>query len=54
MHTDNLKEWQHDHVFDQDLKRAGETRTLLIVVITAMRLCSRSIGNTREPNSRVG
>ncbi len=28
--------WRHDHVFDQDHKRAGEARTLLVVVITAV------------------
>lgn len=31
-----LDEWQHDHVFDQDHKRAGEARTLLVVAITAL------------------
>jgi len=28
--------WRHDHVFDQDLKKAGEARTLLVVGITAV------------------
>ncbi len=36
MHTDNLGEWTHDHVFDQDRKRAGENRTLMIVILTAV------------------
>tara|TARA_R110002072_G_scaffold3830_6_gene27345 strand:+ start:19755 stop:20693 length:939 start_codon:yes stop_codon:yes gene_type:complete len=36
MHTSKLNEWKHDHVFGQDKKRAGETRTLIIVVITAI------------------
>jgi len=35
-HPDPLKPWQHDHVFEQDHKRAGETRTLLVVAITAV------------------
>jgi len=35
MHTKQLGKWTHDHVFRQDQKRAGEKRTLLIVVITA-------------------
>lgn len=35
MHTESLERWRHDHVFDQDIKRAGETRTLLVVAITA-------------------
>jgi cation diffusion facilitator family transporter len=36
MHTHRLDDWIHDHVFDQQEKRAGENRTLLIVVITAI------------------
>lgn len=36
MHTHHLHDWQHDHVFNQDQKRAGETRTLLIVILTAV------------------
>ena len=36
MHTQQLSEWTHDHVFSQDKQRAGEKRTLLIVVITAV------------------
>jgi len=31
-----MAEWEHDHVFRQDEKRAGESRTLLIVVVTAI------------------
>jgi len=36
VHTDQSESWSHDHVFDQDQQRAGERRTLLIVVITAI------------------
>ena len=36
MHTDQSEAWSHDHVFDQDQQRAGERRTLLIVIITAI------------------
>ena len=36
MHTQQSSEWTHDHVFGQDRERAGEKRTLLIVVITAV------------------
>ncbi|MEQ9450254.1 MAG: CDF family Co(II)/Ni(II) efflux transporter DmeF [Pseudomonadales bacterium] len=36
MHTHNQSSWEHDHVFNQDQKRAGEKRTLLIVVLTAV------------------
>ena len=35
-HRDPIAQWRHDHVFDQDQKRAGEARTLLVVVITAV------------------
>ncbi len=36
MHTYKLAKWSHDHVFNQDQQRAGESRTLLIVAITAV------------------
>ena len=36
MHTQQLSRWTHDHVFNQDQQRAGEKRTLLIVVLTAV------------------
>ena len=28
--------WQHDHVFGQDQERAGEKRTLIVVILTAV------------------
>jgi cation diffusion facilitator family transporter len=34
--ADPLDAWRHDHVFEQDLKRAGEMRTLVVVGITAI------------------
>ena len=34
MHHERLDHWQHDHVFGQDLKRSGETRTLIVVGMT--------------------
>lgn len=36
MHTHRLDDWSHDHIFDQDRKKAGENRTLLIVIVTAV------------------
>jgi cation diffusion facilitator family transporter len=36
MHEDNLHLWQHSHAFGQDLKRQGETRTLIVIAITAV------------------
>jgi cation diffusion facilitator family transporter len=35
MHTHTLHPWQHNHTFGQDRKRAGESRTLLVIAITA-------------------
>ncbi|MBZ9558461.1 MULTISPECIES: CDF family Co(II)/Ni(II) efflux transporter DmeF [unclassified Modicisalibacter] len=34
MHHQCLDQWRHDHVFGQDRKKAGETRTLVIVGLT--------------------
>lgn len=36
MHTRDSTRWQHEHVFAQDQVRAGEKRTLLVVMITAI------------------
>lgn len=36
MHKKDIKTWQHDHVFDQNLKRSGESRTLVVVIVTAI------------------
>ena len=35
MHKTDAERWEHDHVFAQDRVRPGESRTLLVVVITA-------------------
>lgn len=35
MHTQRLEWWQHEHVFGQDQVKAGERRTLLVVLLTA-------------------
>ncbi len=35
MHTNQLDEWQHSHVFGQNKQRAGESRTLFVVGLTA-------------------
>jgi Co/Zn/Cd efflux system component len=31
-----MDRWPHDHVFKQNERRAGEKRTLIVVVITAV------------------
>jgi cation diffusion facilitator family transporter len=36
MHTQQLNNWTHDHVFSQDEQRAGEKRTIVIVLLTAV------------------
>ena len=36
MHTHQMDRWPHDHVFKQNERRAGEKRTLIVVVITAV------------------
>lgn len=35
MHAHDLSVWEHDHVFNQDKRQAGERRTLLVVMLTA-------------------
>lgn len=36
MDTHQMSDWTHEHVFNQNKRQAGERRTLLIVVITAV------------------
>lgn len=36
MNNHELNPWQHDHVFGQDQERAGEKRTLMVVILTAI------------------
>jgi len=31
-----MEDWQHDHTFGQDKRRPGESRTLVVIVITAI------------------
>ena len=35
MQKSNLQNLQHNHTFGQDKKRPGETRTFIVIVITA-------------------
>ncbi len=35
MHTESIAQWQHTHIFGQDKIRAGEQRTLAVIIITA-------------------
>ncbi len=36
MHRHDLGPWRHEHVFGQDKRRAGERRTLIVVLLTAV------------------
>jgi len=36
MHTDELDRWQHEHTFGQDARRPGESRTMLVIALTAV------------------
>lgn len=36
MHNDNIQSWHHDHTFGQDQRRPGESRTLIVIGITAV------------------
>jgi cation diffusion facilitator family transporter len=35
MHEEALRRWRHDHSFGQERKRPGESRTLIVIAITA-------------------
>lgn len=35
MHEESLHRWQHSHAFGQHVRRPGETRTLVVIAITA-------------------
>jgi len=36
MHSENIQHWHHDHTFAQDRRRPGESRTLIVIGITAV------------------
>ncbi|MEM9605768.1 MAG: CDF family Co(II)/Ni(II) efflux transporter DmeF [Pseudomonadota bacterium] len=36
MHSEHLAHWAHDHTFNQDKRRPGESRTLWVIAITAV------------------
>ncbi len=36
MQNDKLKQWDHDHTFAQDQRRPGESRTQIVIAITAV------------------
>ena len=36
MHNHDIENWRHDHTFSQDRRRPGESRTLIVIGITAI------------------
>lgn len=44
MHEDNLHLWQHSHAFGQHRKRPGESRTLIVIAITALMMVVEIVG----------
>ncbi len=36
MPNENLDPWRHDHTFNQDKRKPGESRTLIVIAITAL------------------
>jgi len=44
MHTHNLDHWTHDHTFGQDVKKGGETATLIVIAITAVMMVAEIAG----------
>ena len=36
MHLSNIRLWEHDHIFGQDKEQAGERRTVIVTIVTAV------------------
>lgn len=36
MHSQSLKEWEHDHSFGQDRRKPGESRTIWVIALTTI------------------
>lgn len=36
MHKDNIQRWQHSHAFGQDVRRRGESRTIVVIALTGV------------------
>ena len=36
MHLKNIRIWQHDHIFGQDKEQAGERKTVIVTIVTAV------------------
>lgn len=38
MHKESIERWMHDHTFGQDEKKSAEHRTLIVIVITLVKM----------------
>lgn len=46
MHLETIDRWRHDHVFGQDRVRAGERRTAIVVVLTALTMAAEIVAGS--------
>lgn len=46
MHRHSISKWQHPHIFGQDMMKAGEKRTLIVILITALMMVIEIISGT--------
>lgn len=46
MHRHSISKWQHSHIFGQDMMKAGEKRTLIVILITALMMVIEIISGT--------
>lgn len=47
MHKEDLSHWHHDHTFDQDQRRPGESRTRIVILITALMMVVEIVAGLR-------
>jgi len=46
MHNENIHTWQHGHTFGQELRRPGESRTLIVIGITVVMMVVELVAGT--------
>ena len=47
MHDRELEKWRHDHTFAQDMRRPGESRTRIVIAITAAMMLIEIVAGLR-------
>ncbi len=47
MHKTELDKWQHDHGFNQDQRKPGESRTLIVIALTAVTMIVELVAGIR-------